>query len=77
MTSDIDPILKQYIADGIDTIPDMVELMWPGLPEYEKTTKRTKLHTRLAKMAKYGEVERCDKRPNDTGQLMTVWRLTE
>lgn len=77
MTSDIYSVITQLIRDGVDTIPDMVEVMWPGLHEYERTSKRTKLHAKLAKMAKYGEVERCDKRPNDTGQLMTVWRLVE
>jgi len=77
MTSNIDPIIKQYIADGIDNIPAMIDLLWPGLPEYEKTTKRNKLHGRLRMMEKYGEVEKYDRKLSDKGQWCTQWRLTE
>ena len=71
----LDPMITDCIKNGIDTVPAIVDVLFPGTPDYRRDYQRGRILRRLSNMEKYGQAEKVGTVRLDNGQSATQWRI--
>ena len=66
-------IIKQAIKAGKRTVPEIASIMYPGMPSYNLTSRKSHLRALMYKMERDREIERDCKE----GRKMKTWHLVE
>lgn len=69
-----DETLEFLISNGVNTAPEIVDYLHPGLNGWDRYMYRNKVATKLMRLRRRGIVRRCGRRDLSNGRHgVTIW----